>query len=46
MDALRTLDAMCSTCGEVRIHEATPADPGSCMCTVCGTVQVLMVPLS
>ena len=39
----RTLDAWCDVCGDVR--KCDVQDPGSCKCQVCGTVQVLMVPL-
>ena len=40
----RVLDAWCDKCQEVRRCDVM--DPGSCKCQVCGSVQVLMKPLS
>ncbi len=46
MTETRMLDAMCSTCQDVRKHRLEEADPGSCVCTVCGAVQQMFVPVA
>jgi len=45
MDILRTLDAYCNACQEVRPHAVRAEDPASCTCDGCGACQVLVVPL-
>src|SRR5688572_29235258 len=38
---LRSIDAWCETCDDVRPNEVE--DPGSCRCTTCGHVELLVV---
>ncbi len=45
MGERRRVDLYCETCQEVARAVVSEADPGSCECTVCGTVQLLMVPV-
>lgn len=46
MGAVRIVDAFCGVCDEMRPHVVKEADPGSCKCSVCGTVQQTYEPLS
>lgn len=45
MSDRRLIDSYCNTCEDVAKHVIRPADPGSCVCTVCQTGQQLMVPI-
>lgn len=42
----RELEAYCVVCADVRSHYTDQNDPGSCLCSVCGTVQQLVTPLN